>query len=345
MRFALSSRGAGSAFSRAMSRIVTFGEIMLRLSTPQHQRFAQADQFEIHAGGAEANVAVALAQLGADVEFVTRLPKNELGQRCLDELRRLRVNLAHTAIGGERLGLYFVEHGAGQRTSKVLYDRAQSSMATAGEGDFLWAKIFAGARWFHWSGITPALSESCRAIVADACATAKRLGLTVSFDVNYRAKLWSPEQAGAALAPLMPFVDICVCGLGEARSVFGVAAVDEETAAAELSAKFGFRSILIPQRVSDSASTTSWAASLFVEGVPVASRRYEIDIIDRVGAGDALTGALIFSLERGDSPQTAVDFAVAASALKHTIPGDFNLVTLAEVEALAAGGNGGRVER
>lgn len=328
-----------------MSRIVTFGEIMLRLSTPHHQRFAQASEFEVHPGGAEANVAVAIAQLGGDVEFVTRLPKNEIAQRCLDDLRRLRVNVEHTAIGGDRMGVYFVEHGASQRASKVVYDRAHSAFAGAGEGDFLWPKIFAGARWFHWSGITPALSESARTIVGDACSAAKRLGLTVSFDVNYRAKLWTPAQAGAALAPLMPFVDICVCGLGEARSVFGVTAADEEKAAAELSGKFGFRSILIPQRVSDSASATSWAASLFVEGVPVASRRYEIDIIDRVGAGDALTGALIFSLERGDSPQTAVDFAVAASALKHTIPGDFNLVTLAEVEALAAGGNGGRVER
>ena len=328
-----------------MSRIVTFGEIMLRLSTPHHQRFGQADQFEIHPGGAEANVAVTIAQLGGDVEFVTRVPRNEIAQRCLDELRRLRVNVDRAAIGGDRLGVYYVEHGASQRTSKVVYDRTHSAFAGAGEGDFLWPKIFAGARWFHWSGITPALSASTRAIVGDACAAAKRLGLTVSFDVNYRAKLWSPEQAGAALAPLMPFVDICVCGLGEARSVFGLAAADEEAAAAELSGKFGFRSILIPQRVSDSASATSWSASLFVEGVPVASRRYEISIIDRVGAGDALTGALIFSLERGDSPQTAVDFAVAASALKHTIPGDFNLVTLAEVEALAAGGNGGRVER
>ena len=328
-----------------MSRVVTFGEIMLRLSTPGHQRFAQAAHFDLHPGGAEANVAVALAQLGGAAEFVTRLPKHELAQRCLAELRRYGVSVEHAAIGGERLGVYFVEHGASQRPSRIIYDRAHSALAEADPGDFLWSKILAGANWFHWSGITPALSASAAAITAEACATAKRLGITVSFDVNYRAKLWTPEEAGAVLAPLMSSVDVCVCGLGDAQSVFGLAAADEESAAAALRERFGFRMILMPQRQSESASRTSWGATLYAEGRPFASRRHEIEIVDRLGAGDALTAGLIFSLAHGDSPQIAVDFAVAASALKHTIPGDFNLVTLAEVEALAAGGDGGRVQR
>ena len=328
-----------------MSRVVTFGEIMLRLSTPDRQRFAQATQLDLQLGGAEANVAVAIAQLGGDAEFVTRLPPHDLARRCLEELRGRGVSVGNVATGGDRMGVYFIEHGASQRPAKIIYDRAHSALAEADPSDFLWPKILAGARWFHWSGITPALSESAAAIVADATATAKRLGLTVSFDVNYRAKLWTPEQAGAALTPLMSSVDVCVCGLGDAQSVFGLAVENEESAAAALRDRFGFRMILVPQRQSGSASHTSWGATLFADGRAYTSRRYEIDIVDRIGAGDALTGALIFSLGRGDAPQLAVDFAVAASALKHTVPGDFNLVTLAEVEALAAGGDGGRVQR
>ena len=231
-----------------MSRIVTFGEIMLRLGTPDRQRFSQATQFDLHFGGAEANVAVAIAQLGGNAELVTRLPRHELGRRCLDELRARGVSVEHVAIGGDRLGLYFVEHGASQRPAQIIYDRAHSAFAEADPSDFLWPKILAGARWFHWSGITPALSASAAAIVADASATAKRLGLPVSFDVNYRAKLWTPERAGEVLTPLMSSVDICVCGVGDARTVFGLAVDDEESAAAALRERFGFRMILVPQR-------------------------------------------------------------------------------------------------
>jgi len=328
-----------------MSRVVTFGEIMLRLSTPEHQRFAQARELELHFGGAEANVAVMIAQLGGDAEFVTKLPANELGDRCLAELRQHRVGTSGVVRGGRRIGVYFVEHGASQRAGQVIYDRAESAFAQAARSNFDWDKAFRSAAWFHWSGITPAISEAAPDIVADALNAAKRLGLTVSFDMNFRAKLWSPEEAGATLLPLMPLVDVFVCGLDEARTVFRIDAADEAETAAALSERFGFRTVLIPHRDSQSASRTKSGATLFREGHAYPSRMHEIDIVDRVGAGDALTGALIFALLRGDVPQQAVEFAAAAGALKHTIRGDFNLVTLAEVEALALGGHGGRLRR
>jgi len=328
-----------------MSRVVTFGEIMLRLGPPGHQRLAQAPCLEVHFGGAEANVAVAIAQLGGEAEFVTKLPPNEIGDRCLAELRRHGVGTSAIARGGRRLGIYFVENGASQRAGQVIYDRAGSAFAEMERSDFDWEKIFATANWFHWSGITPAVSEAAPWIIASAQNCAKKLGLTVSFDMNFRAKLWSPEQAAAVLTPLIPSVDVLVCGVDEARSVFRIEAADAREAAIGLREKFGLHRVLVPERRSESASRTSWGATLLSEGKIWTSRVHEIEIVDRVGAGDALTGALIFALLRGDPAQQALDFAVAASALKHTIPGDFNLVSLAEVEALAAGGHGGRVRR
>ena len=329
-----------------MSDVVTFGEIMLRLSPPGARRIAQAEHFEITFGGAEANVAVCIAQLGGSADFVTKLPDSALGQRAIDELRRTGVGVSRIVRGGERLGVYFLEHGASQRPGAVIYDRAHSAMAEAQPGEFDWDAIFAGARWFHWSGITPALSDSAAAFTAEACAAAKRHGLSVSFDMNYRAKLWSRERAGAVLAPLMQHVDLCITSVEEARTVFGIDAPDsEEHAAASLCARFGFQTVAFTARTGDSASATSWGAMLFAGGIAHRSRRHEIQIVDRVGAGDSFSGALLFSLMRGDEPQRAVDFAVAASALKHTIPGDFALLSLGEVEALAAGASGGRVQR
>jgi len=328
-----------------MSRIVTFGEIMLRLGPPDHERLMQAGQLEVHFGGAEANVAVAIAQLGGDAEFVTKLPHNEIGDRCIAELRRHGVGTSAIARGGRRMGIYFVENGASQRAGQVIYDRAGSAFAEVERHDFNWERIFATANWFHWSGITPAVSEASPWFLADALRVAKKLGLTVSFDMNYRAKLWTAEQAAAVLSPLLPSVDVLVCGLDEARSVFRVDANEAAEAATALREKFGLHRVLVPERRSDSASRTSWSATLLSDGELWTSRVHEIEIVDRVGAGDALTGALIFALLRNDPGQRALDFAVAASALKHTIPGDFNLVSLAEVEALAAGGHGGRVRR
>jgi 2-dehydro-3-deoxygluconokinase len=332
-----------------MPHVVTLGELMLRLTTPGHQRFSQADRFEITFGGAEANVAVMISQLGGSAEFITRLPANELGDRALDELRRCGVGTGRILRGGDRLGVYFLEQGVSQRPGKVIYDRAGSAMAKAEPGDLDWDTIFAGARWFHWSGITPALSDSAAAITAEACAAARRLGLTVRFDMNFRAKLWTPERACAVLSPLMQHVDLCVTSAEEARTVFGLEfpeSADREAAAANaLRDRFGFKTVALTMRRADTACSTDWGAMLLGDDAPSFSRRHRIEIVDRVGAGDSFTGALIFSLMRGDDRQRAVEFAVAASTLKHSIPGDFARISLDEVESLAAGTGGGRVQR
>lgn len=328
-----------------MSHVVTFGEIMLRLTTPGHERFAQAKEFEVTFGGAEANVAVAIAQLGGQASVVTKLPDHELGQRVVDELQRCSVYTTHIRRGGERLGVYFLEQGASQRPGKVIYDRAGSAIATADPDEFHWPAIFEGADWFHWSGITPALSPACAKMVQAASACARSRGIPVSFDMNFRAKLWSPERAAEVLTPLMENVDVCTCGRGEAESVFGIEAESDEAAAAALAERFGFRVVAIPQRQSVSASAATFGALLRVGGETFRSRRHEIAVVDRVGTGDAFTGGLIFSLLRDDEPATALNFAVAAGVLAHTIPGDFPLFALAEVEALAGGADGGRVQR
>ena len=328
-----------------MSHVVTFGEIMFRLTTPGHQRFSQAAHFEITPGGAEANVAVFISRLGGRAEFVSRVPAHELGQRAIDELRRHGVGTAHIARGGERIGLYFLEQGASQRPGNVIYDRARSAITEVRPGDFEWPRIFAGAGWFHWSGITPALSRSAAEVSTEACRAARKRGLTVSFDINFRSKLWSTKAAGRVLRPLMKYVDVCVAGADEARSILGAKGGTDEEVAADLAERFGFKTVAMTSRHGDSASTTNCGALLFTSGRAFLSPRHEITIVDRVGSGDAFTGALIFSLMRGDAPQAAVNFAAAANALKHTIPGDFTLVSPAEVEALAAGAHGGRVQR
>jgi 2-dehydro-3-deoxygluconokinase len=329
-----------------MLHVVTFGELMLRLTPPGHLRFGQTPHFEITFGGAEANVAVMIAQLGGSAEFVTRLPANEIAQRAIDELRGLGVGTTRIVRGGERIGVYYLEQGASQRAGKVIYDRAHSALAEAAPAEFTWDAIFVGADWFHWSGITPALSLAMAQATAEAVAAARRAGLRVSFDLNYRAKLWrSPQQAGEVLTPLMAGVDVCVTSVEEARTVFGIEAGDAAQTAAALCEKFGFQTVALTQRQGMTADQTTWGAMLYHEGRACSSPRHDIAVVDRVGAGDSFTGALIFALQRGDAPQRAVDFAVAASTLKHTIPGDYARVTLAEVEALAAGAGGGRVQR
>lgn len=322
---------------------------MLRLTTPGCQRFLQAEHLEITPGGAEANVAVLVARLGGRAEFVTRLPAHDLGQRAVDELRRHGVGVRHIGRGGERIGLYFLEQGASQRPGRVIYDRAHSAFSEARAGEFDWAAIVSGARWFHFSGITPALSESAAALTAEACTAAKAAGLRVSFDLNYRAKLWSRERAGEVLAPLMRHVDLCVTSLEEARGIFGIEVPEsgerERIAAEKLCERFGFSQVALTMRRGETAERTEWGAILSAEGRAWFSPRHDVAVVDRVGAGDTFTGALIFATLRGDAPQRALDFAVAASALQHTIPGDFPLLALDEVEALARGGGGGRVER
>jgi 2-dehydro-3-deoxygluconokinase len=333
-----------------MADVVTFGEIMLRLTTPGYLRLGQASHLEVSFGGAEANVAVMIAQLGGSAEFVTRLPDNEIAQRALTELRALGVGVGNVARGGDRMGVYFLEQGASQRAGKVIYDRGQSAIAQAEAGTFDWANIFAGATWFHWSGITPALSDSAAALCAEASAAARKRGVTVSFDLNFRSKLWDHERAGAVLSPLMAQVDLCVTSREEAAAVFGIQTDPQsprrdEEAARQLRDKFGFKQVALTQREASTANETRWSAMLLIDDAVYVSRRHEITIVDRVGAGDSFTGALIFALRRGDSAAKAVEFAVAASTLKHTIVGDYNLVTLDEVESLAAGGGGGRVRR
>lgn len=333
-----------------MPDVVTFGELMLRLSPPGRQRFVQAGHFEITFGGAEANVAVMLAQLGANAAYITKLPDNALAQRAINELRGLGVDTTGIVRGGERIGVYFLEHGASQRAGRVIYDRAHSAIAEALPADFDWPRILDGAKWLHWSGITPALSPAAAAIASEASMVARRHGLTVSFDLNYRARLWTREAAGQALAPLMEHVDLCITSVEEARTVFGLdldeSAPDrEEAAARRLCERFGFKSVALTMRATDSADSTSWGAMLFTGKKSYLSRRHEIQIVDRVGAGDSFTGALIFALRRGDDPQRAIDFAVAASTLKHTLPGDYCLAGLEEIEALAAGASGGRLQR
>lgn len=324
---------------------------MLRLTTPGALRFGQAERFEVTYGGAEANVAVAIAQLGGEAEFLTRLPANDLADRALAELRGLGVGVRRVVRGGERIGVYFLEQGAGQRAGKVIYDRAHSAIAQALPEHFDWETIFAeGVSGFHWSGITPALSAEAPSIVAQAIQAARRRGIPVSFDLNFRAKLWTPAQAGAVLAPLMDGVDLCVTSAEEARTVFGIevppdASDREAQTCRALCERFGFKTVALTMRQADTAEVTEWAAMLYTGGEAVFSRRHRVPIVDRLGAGDSFSGALLFALRRGDAPAVAVEFAVAASCLKHTIYGDYNRVTLEEVEALAAGAGGGRMRR
>jgi 2-dehydro-3-deoxygluconokinase len=335
--------------------VVTFGEIMMRLATPGYLRFSQASHLELTYGGGEANVAVSLVNYGLPARFVTRLPKNDMGQRAINELRGLGVDTDFIARGGERIGIYFLESGASQRASKVTYDRAHSAIAGIKPGDIDWDKAFAGAKWFHWTGITPALSDSAAAVTREACEAARRLGLTVSTDLNYRKKLWSREKAGQVMGGLMEFVDVCIANEEDAESVFGIKGAEVtsgqiehgqyEDVARQLTEKYKFKQVAITLRESFSASHNGWSAMLYTGGKSHFSRRYDISIVDRVGGGDSFGGGLIYALLRGDGPDKAINFAVAASCLKHTIPGDYNRVTLEEVETLAGGDASGRVQR
>jgi len=335
--------------------VVTFGEIMMRLATPGYLRFSQAPHLELTYGGGEANVAVSLTNYGLETRFITRLPNNDMAQRAINELRGLGVGTAQIARGGERIGIYFLESGASQRASKVTYDRAHSSIAGIKPGDIDWDKAFQGAKWFHWTGITPALSDSAAAVTREACEAARRHGLTISTDLNYRKKLWTREKAGQVMSGLMEFVDVCIANEEDAESVFGIKGAEVtsgqiehgqyEDVARQLAERFGFKQVAITLRESFSASHNGWSAMLFTGGQSHFSRRYDISIVDRVGGGDSFAGGLIYALLRGDAPDKAINFAVAASCLKHSVSGDYNRVTLDEVETLAKGDASGRVQR
>ena len=338
-----------------MSQVITFGEVMLRLATPGFTRYSQATHLELTYGGGEANVAVSLANFGMDAAFVTRLPKNDIAERAIAELRGLGVNTSHIVRGGERMGIYFLESGASQRASKVTYDRAHSAISEIEPGMVDWQKVFADAKWFHWTGITPALSDSAAACVREACEAAKAAGLTVSTDLNYRKKLWSRDKAGQVMGELMPFVDVCIANEEDAESVFKIKGAHVESGviekeayedvACQLHERFGFKQVAITLRESFSASHNGWSAMLYQNGEAYFSRRYDITIVDRVGGGDSFGAGLIYGALQGMGPQESLEWAVAASCLKHTIPGDYNRVTVAEVEALVGGDASGRVQR
>ena len=340
-----------------MAKIVTLGEIMLRLSTPGHSRFVQTDSFDVVYGGGEANVAVSCANYGHEAYFVTKLPAHEIGQSAVNSLRRFGVRTDFIARGGSRVGIYFLESGAAMRPSKVIYDRAVSAIAEALPEDFDFDAIMEGADWFHWSGITPAISDRAAELTRLACEAAKRHGVTVSVDLNFRKKLWTKEKAQSVMCPLMQYVDVCIGNEEDAELCLGFkpdADVEGGRTDAEgykgifkaMADEFGFKYVVSTLRESFSASHNGWKAMIYDGKEFYESRRYDIlPIVDRVGGGDSFSGGLIHGLLTKPSQGEALEFAVAASALKHTIDGDFNMVSASEVEALAGGDASGRVQR
>ena len=340
-----------------MAKIVTLGEIMLRLSPEGNDRFIQSESFRIIPGGGEANVAVSVANYGHDAYFVSKLPKHEIGQIALNALRHYGVNTDFIARGGERVGLYYAETGASMRSSKVIYDRAHSSIAEADPSDFDFDKIMEGAQWFHWSGITPAISDKAAELTKLACEAAKRHGVTVSVDLNFRKKLWTSEKAISVMRPLMQYVDVCIGNEEDAQLCLGFkpdADVEGGKTDAEgyygifqgMMKEFGFKYVVSTLRESLSATRNGWKALIYNGKEFYQSKHYDINpIIDRVGGGDSFSGGLIHGLLTKPNQAEALEFAVAASALKHTIPGDFNLVSADEVESLAGGNANGRVQR
>lgn len=340
-------------------KIVTFGEVMMRLAPPGYQRFVQAGSFDVTYAGGEANVAASLAQYGHDAYFVTKLPPHEIGQACRCFLQKFGIRTDHIKMEGGRLGVYYLETGASQRASKVIYDRKDSAIARVQPGEFDWPEIFSGAVVFHITGITPALSDSAAAVSLEAVQAAKKAGLTVTCDLNYRKNLWSPAKANEVMSTLMPFVDIVIANEEDAENVFGIKAKDSEVRGGKiddagyqevcraLASRFGCKKVAVTLRESYSASDNGWSAILYDTPCDAffRSRKYGIHIVDRVGGGDSFGGGLIHGLLEGMDDQRAVEFAVAASCLKHSIPGDFNLVSAAEVEALMKGDGSGRVQR
>ena len=342
-----------------MAKVVTMGEIMLRLSTPNNEKFIQADEFDVNYGGGEANVAVSLANYGHDAEFVTAVPKNPIGECAVAALRKYNVCTKHIARCGERLGIYFLETGSAMRASTVVYDRAHSSISTATEADFNFDEIFEGADWFHFTGITPAVSDSAAELTEAACKAAKAHGVTVR-RLNFRKKLWSSEKAQKVMTNLMQYVDVCIGNEEDAEKVLGFKPGNTDVTSGELELqgyvdifnqmidKFGFKYVISSLRESHSASDNGWSACI-MDGATrefYHSRKYHITpIVDRVGGGDSFAAGVICGMVDGKDYKSALEYAVAASALKHTIPGDFNLVTREDVESLAGGDGSGRVQR
>ncbi len=340
-----------------MKKVVTFGEIMLRLNPEGYLRFVQADKFNASYAGGEANVAVSLANYGCDAHYVTVLPKHEIGQMTVNSLRRYGVNVENIYREGERMGVLYLEKGASQRPSKVIYDRKGSAIAMKDPKTYDWKKIFQDAQWFHFTGISPALSPELAEATLEAAKTAKEMGITVSCDLNYRGNLWSREDAGKTMEKIMPYVNVCIANEEDAADVFGIHASGSDVTSGELShegyvdvakqltERFGFDSVAITLRGSISASDNNWAGMLYTAGKSYFSKNYLVRLVDRVGGGDSFGGGLVYGLLEKKTPQETIEFAVAASALKQATEGDYNLSTVAEVEKLAGGDGSGRVQR
>lgn len=338
-------------------KVVTFGEIMLRLAPHGYYRFSQAQDFEATFGGGEANVAVSLANFGLKAAFVSKLPEHEIGQCAINDLRKYGVDTSHIARGGDRVGIYYLEKGASQRASSVIYDRAHSSIAEASLNDFNWKEIFQDATWFHFTGITPALSDNVVELCKEACKAARQAGCTISCDLNFRKKLWTSEKAKAVMQDVMQYVDVCIANEEDAAKVFGIHAGNNDVqggklnkegyidVARQLTRQFGCKAIAITLRESISASDNNWGAMLYQDEQVYMSKTYPVHIVDRVGGGDSFGAGLIYAMLQKKSPQETIDFAVAASCLKHTIEGDYNRVSVKEIEALANGDGSGRVQR
>lgn len=330
---------------------------MLRLAPEGYYRFVQAEKYGATFGGGEANVAVSLANFGVDAVFVSKVPKHEIGQACVNSLRRFGVDTDEILRGGDRLGIYYLEKGASQRPSKVIYDRAGSSISQAAKDEFDWDDILEGADWFHFTGITPALGDNVAEICLEAVKAARAKGITVSCDLNYRNKLWSKEKAGEVMGELCKYVDVCIANEQDADDVFGIKArntdvtsgkVDHEgykDVALQLKERFGFKKVAITLRGSISANDNDWAGMLYDGSDFYFSRTYPVHIVDRVGGGDSFGGGLIYACLNDYSGQDTINFAVAASCLKHSIEGDYNMVTVDEVKKLAGGDASGRVQR
>ncbi len=336
-------------------KYITLGEIMLRLSTPGYSRIVQAQSFDINYGGGEANVAVSLANYGEEAAFVSKIPDNSVGEACVNSLRQFGVDTSKILRGGKRLGIYYLETGASMRPSQVIYDRANSAIAEADASEFDFDEIFKGYEWLHVSGITPAISLKARELTKQALMAAKRQGLIVSFDLNYRRKLWTTAEAQECLIPLMEYVDYAIGNEEDAEKCLGFKLPGDvtkgkldtagyEVLLRELCNKFHFKGASCSLRESHSASDNGWSGALYTNDHFYLSKHYEIRMVDRVGGGDSFSAGLIYGLTHYD-PQNAIEFAVASSALKQTIPGDFNHVSLKEVETLMGGDGSGRVQR
>lgn len=340
-----------------MGKIVCFGEIMLRLNPINNLRFLQADNFNASYAGSEASVAVSLSNYGLDAIFVSRIPQNEVGQSAVNSLRKFGVDTSRIVRGGERLGIYFVEKGASQRPSKVIYDRKYSAISMAQNEDFEWDRIFEDAEWFHFSGITPALGDNVAMICMEACRQARKRNVKVSCDLNYRNKLWTIEKASSVMTKLMEYVDVCIGNEEDAEKIFDIKAtkVDRDfksldytsykAVAKELKDRFGFKMVAITLRESISANRNLWSGLLYDGEKYHISDKYDINIVDRLGAGDSFAAGLIYSIIIGSSTVKSINFAVAASCLKHTIEYDLNLSSVEEIEVLLNGDGSGRVQR